>query len=78
LQEAAADRPTVSQTWKASGSTWRRSFSTTPASIGLVALYVGLQREVRWLRLAGLGLFGLALAKLFLYSPSCSSTTSRS
>jgi uncharacterized membrane protein len=35
--------------------------------IGLVTLYVGLTRELRALRLAGFALFGLALAKLFLY-----------
>jgi uncharacterized membrane protein len=35
--------------------------------IGLATLYVGLTRELRALRLAGFGLFGLALAKLFLY-----------
>jgi Predicted membrane protein (DUF2339) len=35
--------------------------------IGLATLYVGLTRELRTLRLAGFGLFGLALAKLFLY-----------
>ena len=45
--------------------------------IGLVALYVGLQREVRWLRLAGLGLFGLALAKLFLYDLAFLSSITR-
>jgi uncharacterized membrane protein len=36
-------------------------------TIGLIALYVGLRRSVRWLRVAGFVLFGLALAKLFLY-----------
>jgi uncharacterized membrane protein len=45
--------------------------------IGLVALYVGLQREIRWLRLAGLGLFGLALAKLFLYDLAFLSSITR-
>jgi uncharacterized membrane protein len=35
--------------------------------VGLATLYVGLTRELRALRLAGFGLFGLALAKLFLY-----------
>jgi uncharacterized membrane protein len=35
--------------------------------IGLVTLYLGLTRGVRVLRLAGFALFGLALAKLFLY-----------
>jgi uncharacterized membrane protein len=45
--------------------------------IGLVALYVGLQRELRWLRLSGLGLFGLALAKLFLYDLAFLSSITR-
>jgi uncharacterized membrane protein len=35
--------------------------------VGLATLYVGLARELRALRLAGFALFGLALAKLFLY-----------
>ncbi|HEV3478056.1 MAG TPA: DUF2339 domain-containing protein, partial [Gaiellaceae bacterium] len=35
--------------------------------IGLLTLYAGLTRELRALRLAGFSLFGLALAKLFLY-----------
>jgi len=35
--------------------------------VGLATLYVGLTRELRVLRLAGFALFGLALAKLFLY-----------
>jgi uncharacterized membrane protein len=45
--------------------------------IGLVALYVGLQRELRWLRLSGLGLFALALAKLFLYDLAFLSSITR-
>lgn len=45
--------------------------------IGLVALYVGLRRELRWLRLSGLGLFGLALAKLFLYDLAFLSSITR-
>lgn len=45
--------------------------------IGLVALYVGLQRGLRWLRLSGLGLFGLALAKLFLYDLAFLSSITR-
>jgi uncharacterized membrane protein len=35
--------------------------------IGLLTLYTGLTRDLRALRVAGFGLFGLALAKLFLY-----------
>jgi uncharacterized membrane protein len=35
--------------------------------VGLVTLYVGLTRGLRALRLGGFALFGLALAKLFLY-----------
>jgi uncharacterized membrane protein len=45
--------------------------------IGLVALYVGLRHELRWLRLSGLGLFGLALAKLFLYDLAFLSSITR-
>jgi uncharacterized membrane protein len=41
--------------------------STFWGIVGLVALYVGLTRNLRALRLAGFALFGLALAKLFLY-----------
>jgi uncharacterized membrane protein len=36
-------------------------------AIGLAALWVGLRRGTRWLRLAGFVLFASALAKLFLY-----------
>ena len=35
--------------------------------VGLIALYVGLTRELTVVRLAGFALFGLALAKIFLY-----------
>ena len=35
--------------------------------LGLAVLYVGLKRRLNWLRVVGFGLFGLALAKLFLY-----------
>ena len=45
--------------------------------IGLVALYVGLTRDLRGLRLAGFGLFGLALAKLFLYDLAFLSSVTR-
>jgi uncharacterized membrane protein len=34
---------------------------------GLVALYVGLRRALRVLRIAGFALFAVALAKIFLY-----------
>ncbi|HET7855860.1 MAG TPA: DUF2339 domain-containing protein [Gaiellaceae bacterium] len=46
-------------------------------TIGLVALYVGLRRGTRWLRLAGFVLFGLALAKLFLYDLAFLSSITR-
>jgi uncharacterized membrane protein len=45
--------------------------------IGLVALYVGLTRGVRGLQLAGFALFGLALAKLFLYDLTFLSSITR-
>ena len=45
--------------------------------IGLVALYVGLTRESRRLRVAGFALFGLALAKLFLYDLANLSSVTR-
>jgi uncharacterized membrane protein len=35
--------------------------------VGLLTLYAGLTRDLRALRVAGFALFGLALAKLFLY-----------
>jgi uncharacterized membrane protein len=35
--------------------------------LGLGVLYLGLKRGLNWLRVVGFGLFGLALAKLFLY-----------
>jgi uncharacterized membrane protein len=44
---------------------------------GLVALYIGLKREWRGLRLAGFALFGLALAKLFLYDLAYLSSITR-
>jgi uncharacterized membrane protein len=47
------------------------------AAIGLVALWVGLRRGAQWLRLAGLALFGLALAKLFLYDLAFLSSITR-
>jgi uncharacterized membrane protein len=45
--------------------------------IGLAALYVGLTRGLRWLRVAGFALFGLALAKLFLYDLAFLSSITR-
>ena len=45
--------------------------------IGLVVLYAGLKRGVTWLRVVGLGLFGLALAKLFLYDLTFLSSITR-
>jgi uncharacterized membrane protein len=46
-------------------------------AIGLVALWVGLRRGTQWLRLAGFALFGLALAKLFLYDLTFLSSITR-
>ena len=45
--------------------------------VGLVTLYVGLTRDLRALRLAGFALFGLALAKLFLYDLANLSSVTR-
>jgi uncharacterized membrane protein len=45
--------------------------------IGLATLYAGLTRELRALRLAGFALFGLALAKLFLYDLANLSSVTR-
>jgi uncharacterized membrane protein len=45
--------------------------------IALVALYAGLRRGTPSLRLAGLALFGAALAKLFLYDLSELSSVTR-
>jgi uncharacterized membrane protein len=45
--------------------------------IGLVTLYVGLTRGLRAPRLAGFALFGLALAKLFLYDLANLSSVTR-
>jgi uncharacterized membrane protein len=46
-------------------------------TIGLVALYLGLRRGDRWLRVGGLALFALALAKLFLYDLAFLSSITR-
>jgi uncharacterized membrane protein len=45
--------------------------------IGLLVLYAGLKRSVTWPRLVGFGLFGLALAKLFLYDLAYLSSITR-
>jgi len=45
--------------------------------VGLMTLYVGLTRDLRGLRLAGFALFGLALAKLFLYDLANLSSVTR-
>jgi uncharacterized membrane protein len=45
--------------------------------IGLAVLYLGLKRGLNWLRLVGFGLFGLALAKLFLYDLAFLSSITR-
>lgn len=45
--------------------------------IGLLVLYAGLTRGPTWLRLVGFGLFGLALAKLFLYDLAYLSSITR-
>jgi hypothetical protein len=45
--------------------------------IGLIVLYLGLKRGVTWLRVVGFGLFGLALAKLFLYDLAFLSSITR-
>jgi uncharacterized membrane protein len=45
--------------------------------VGLVLLYLGLLRRSAALRLAGFGLFGISLAKLFLYDLSYLSSLTR-
>ncbi len=45
--------------------------------LGLAVLYVGLKRRLSWLRVVGFGLFGLALAKLFLYDLAFLSSITR-
>jgi uncharacterized membrane protein len=45
--------------------------------LGLAVLYVGLKRGLNWLRVVGFGLFGLALAKLFLYDLAFLSSITR-
>jgi uncharacterized membrane protein len=51
--------------------------STFWGLVGLVTLYIGLTRGLRALRLAGFALFGLALAKLFLYDLANLSSVTR-
>jgi hypothetical protein len=45
--------------------------------LGLTALYAGLRRRSRALRLGGFGLFGVSLAKLFLYDLAALSSITR-
>lgn len=45
--------------------------------LGLVALYLGLSRRSRRLRLAGFAIFALSLAKIFLYDLSELSSITR-
>jgi uncharacterized membrane protein len=45
--------------------------------LGLGVLYAGLKRGLTWLRVVGFGLFGLALAKLFLYDLAFLSSITR-
>jgi len=45
--------------------------------LGLAVLYVGLKRGLNWLRVVGFGLFGLALAKLFVYDLAFLSSITR-
>jgi uncharacterized membrane protein len=45
--------------------------------LGLTALYVGLARRSRRLRLAGFAIFGVSLAKIFLYDLSALSSITR-
>jgi uncharacterized membrane protein len=46
-------------------------------SLGLVALYAGLRRGSRTLRLAGFGIFGASLGKLFLYDLAALSSVAK-
>ncbi|HET9324171.1 MAG TPA: DUF2339 domain-containing protein [Gaiellaceae bacterium] len=45
--------------------------------VGLLTLYVGLTRDLRALRIAGFALFGIALAKIFLYDLANLSSVTR-
>jgi uncharacterized membrane protein len=51
--------------------------STFWGAVGLVALYLGLKRASPSLRLAGFALFGVSLAKIFLYDLSMLSSVTR-
>jgi uncharacterized membrane protein len=53
------------------------SVSTFWGAIGLAALYLGLKRESPGLRLAGFALFGVSLAKIFLFDLSMLSSVTR-
>ena len=46
------------------------AISTMWGALGLIALYVGLKRNDQRLRLAGFAIFGVSLAKIFLYDLS--------
>jgi hypothetical protein len=46
-------------------------------SVGLALLYVGLRRRVRGLQLGGFALFGVSLAKLFVYDLTFLSSVAR-
>jgi uncharacterized membrane protein len=51
--------------------------STMWGALGLIALYLGLKRNVASLRLAGFAIFGVSLAKIFLYDLSRLSSVTR-
>jgi uncharacterized membrane protein len=53
------------------------AISTMWGALGLVALYVALKRNLAWLRLAGFAIFGVSLAKIFLYDLSRLSSVTR-
>ena len=46
------------------------AISTMWGALGLIALYLGLKRNDQPLRLAGFAVFGVSLAKIFLYDLS--------
>ena len=53
------------------------AISSLWGAIGLVVLYLGLKRELPSLRLAGFAIFGVSLAKIFLYDLSRLSSVTR-
>jgi uncharacterized membrane protein len=53
------------------------AISTVWGAIGLIALYLGLKRESQSLRLAGFAIFGVSLAKIFIYDLSRLSSVTR-